>query len=405
MKKITSLLLSLALLVSITACGATSEPTETAEPTAEIVEETADIVVGLVCLSDENDMGYTYNIMRGTTVADEKLLKSDVTVEWVTKYNIGYDSGCETAVLELAEYGCDIIICTSYGHEPYMLKVAPDYPEIEFVALTNEASAFDDLANTHNAFVDIYEGQFIAGMVGGMKIQEMISNGEISEDEAVIGAVAPFAISEVISGYTAFFLGARMACPSVTMDVIYTSSWMDATAEAEAAQALIDGGAVLISQHTDTSMPATVAQENGVWHCGYNTDMAEVAPEVSLISTYINWASYYEYAITSLLAGEEIAQDWTSGVNDGAVIITPLNQEIAAYRTAQSIDNAVECFAYDSIGVFDGPWTGTGTAYGAEEPDTKTVESGETFLESDVENGKPSAPYFYWILEDITELN
>ena len=409
MKRFSALLLALVMLLSLCACGGSKAPESTAPessaPESTSPEATKELTVGIVCIGDENDQGYTYNFMRGVDAVTEKLAAEGITINWIPKYNIIENTGCEDACVELAEEGCQLIICNSYGHEPFMLKVAPEYPDVQFISCTNLNSKFDDLSNTHNAFANIYEGRYAAGVVAGMKIQELIDSGEITEDQAVIGYVGAYAYAEVISGFTAFYLGARSVCPSVTMMVQYVSSWSDPTAEANAAQALIDKGAVLISQHSDNTTPATTAQQNGVYHCGYNNDMISVAPDASLISCRIDWSVYFEYVIRAMLNGEEFDQDWTAGMPEGAVVVTDLNEAIAAPGTAEKLDEIKAGLADGSIHVFAGPWTGTGTAYGASEPDTKTVAEGEWFNESDVAGGQTSAPYFYWIIDGITELN
>ena len=213
--------------------------------------------MGLICIGDENDQGYTYNFIRGKEAVTEILAEEGIKIEWLVKYNIGEDASCEEANIELAEEGCDLIINNSFGFEEHMLKVAADYPGIEFIACTNQASAVDDLPNTHNAFANIYEGRYLAGVVAGMKMQEMIDNGEITADQAVIGYVGAYSFAEVISGFTAYYLGAKSVCPSVTMKVSFVGSWSDATLEGNAAQALYDEGCIMISQHSDNTTPAT----------------------------------------------------------------------------------------------------------------------------------------------------
>ncbi|MGI6028942.1 MAG: BMP family ABC transporter substrate-binding protein [Candidatus Heteroscillospira sp.] len=411
MKRTLALLLALVMLLGMTACGGDEKAPESTAPESNAPESTApeaetkDITVGIICIGDENDQGYTYNFMRGVEDVTEKLAGEGINVTWIPKYNILENSDVEDACIELAEEGCSIVICNSYGHEPFMLKVAPDYEDVQFISCTNLNSTFDDLENTHNAFANIYEGRYAAGVVAGMKLQELIDSGEITAEEAIIGYVGAYAYAEVISGFTAFYLGARSVCPSVTMKVQYVSSWSDPTAEANAAQALIDEGAVLISQHSDNTTPATTAQQNGVYHCGYNNDMISVAPDASLISCRIDWSVYFEYAIKAVVNGEEFDQDWTAGMPEGAVLLTELNETIAAPGTAEKLEAINAGLTDGSIHVFAGPWTGTGTAYGASAPDTKTVAEGEWFQESDVANGQTSAPYFYWLIDGITELN
>ena len=221
MKKLLAILLSVIMVLSLVACGnKPQDETPSNDDQQQNTEtETKTIKVGLICIGDENDQGYTYNFIRGKEAATEQLAAKGINVDWVVKYNIGENSTCEDANLELAEEGCELIFNNSYGFEPFMLKVAPDYPEIQFVGCTNQGSWNDGLENTHNAFANIYEGRYVAGVVAGMKLQEMIDNGDITAEQAVIGYVGAFTYAEVVSGYTSFYLGAKSVCPTVTMDV------------------------------------------------------------------------------------------------------------------------------------------------------------------------------------------
>lgn len=398
MKKLLAVMLALLMLTGLfVACG----EKEVDVPDEPSQDDVTKIKVGLVCIGDENDQGYTYNFIRGVEATKERLAEKNIEAEWIIKWNIGEDDGCTDACIELAEEGCELIICNSYGHEPFMLKVAPDYPDIEFVGCTNLNSQFAGLDNCHNAFANIYEARYVAGVVAGMKIQQLIDEGTIKAEEAVIGYVGAFAFAEVISGFTSFYLGARSVCPSVTMRVKYVNSWSDAQAEAAAAQALCDEGCVLISQHSDNTTPATTAQTNGKLHVGYNNDMTGIAPEASLISSRIDWSVYFAYIIEKVAAGETFDKDWTGGFDVGAVVVTELNEDLAAPGTKEKIEEVQKAIAAGEVHPFAGPWTGTGTAYGADAPDTKTMAEGEWFQESDVENGQTSAPYFYWIIEGI----
>lgn len=404
-KKYLALLLSGALSLSLAACGGSGTPAESKAPAESAAAESAaaegkTIKVGLICIGDENDQGYTYNFIRGKDAATEALAAEGINVDWVVKYNIGEDSSCEDANIELAEEGCELIINNSYGFEDYMLKVAPDYEDVQFVACTNLNSSFSELKNVHNAFANIYEGRYLAGVVGGLKLQEMIDAGDITADQAVIGYVGAFPYAEVISGFTSFYLGARSVCPSATMKVKYVNSWSDATEEANAARALCDEGCVLISQHSDNTTPATAAQEAGAFHCGYNNDMTGVAPEASLISTRIDWSVYMEYAISAVANGENFDQDWTDNMADGAVVLTQLNEAIAAPGTQEAIEKAESDLA-GGMHVFAGPLSG----HDHWDPSvTWSIGEGEYFAESDLsQEGGLSAPQFAWIIDGITE--
>ena len=409
-KRLLAMLLAGAMVFGLAACGGGNEPAETPAgetPAAETpagetpAAEGTTIKVGMVCIGDENDQGYTYNFMRGVEEATAQLAEQGITVEWTFKTNILEDSGCEDANIELADAGCQLIINNSYGFEPFMLKVAPDYPEIEFISCTNQASAVDELANTHNAFANIYEGRYLAGVAGGMKLQQMIDEGTITAEQAVIGYVGAFPFAEVVSGYTAFYLGAKSVCPSVTMKVKYVNSWSDAPQEAAAASALADEGCVLISQHSDNTTPATAAQDAGVFHCGYNNDMTGVAPEASIISCRVDWAPYFVYAISAVANGEEFAQDWTAGYADGSVKLTTLNEAIAAPGTAEALE-AAEAELADGLHVFAGPLSG----HPAQDPEGEvwSIGEGEYFAESDLsQEGGLSAPQFCYVIDGITE--
>ncbi len=403
MKKILALFLALVMITTVFAGCTDDGPGE--------VKDGKTIKVGLICIGDENDQGYTYNFIRGKEAATEALAAEGITVEWLVKWNILEDASCEDANIELAEAGCDLIINNSFGHEDYMLKVAPNYPNIEFVACTNQVSWGDTLENTHNAFADIYEGRYVAGVVAGMKLQELIDKGEITPEEAVIGYVGAFSFAEVISGFTSYYLGAKSVCPSVTMKVQFVGSWSDATAEATAADALCDAGCVLISQHSDNATPATTAQSKGAFHTGYNNDMVGVAPEASLIGTRIDWSVYFTEIIRAVSKGEKFDQDWCGGFSEGAVVMTPLNETICAPGTADKIKEVEEGIKNGSIKVFD---TATFTIQGAPltnafaldtdgdfAPDSEEAVFDGAFNESHFQ----SAPYFALQIDGIEWLN
>nr|WP_317323779.1 BMP family ABC transporter substrate-binding protein [uncultured Flavonifractor sp.] len=417
-RKLLALLLAGSMMLGLAACG--GEPQGNSEtpggetPAGSSETPSAEgktIKVGLICIGDENDQGYTYNFIRGKEAVTEILAEKGITIDWQIKWNIGEDSSCEDANIELAEAGCDMIINNSYGFEPFMLKVAPDYPEIEFIACTNQASAVDDLPNTHNAFANIYEGRYLAGVVAGLKMQEMIDNGEITADQAVIGYVGAYSFAEVISGFTAYYLGAKSVCPSVTMKVQFVGSWSNAPEEGNAAQALCDAGCVMISQHSDNTTPATAAQNAGAFHTGYNNDMIEVAPDASLIGTRIDWSVYFAYAIEAVANGQEFDQDWCHGMDEGAVVMTPLNEDIAAAGTAEKLAEVEEALRSGELQVFD---TTTFTVEG--KPLTNcfaldtdgdfTADSEEAVFDGAFhESYFQSAPYFTVQIDGIEWLN
>ncbi|MEG0941775.1 MAG: BMP family ABC transporter substrate-binding protein [Oscillospiraceae bacterium] len=388
MKKILALLLAATMAFALVGCSKTpADPKESAKPTASTEPNAAaDFKVGVVMIGDESDMGYNYNHVVGIKEMQKELGLTDDQI--IYKANTPEGSECETAIRELVEAGCKVIFANSFGHEAYMVEVAAEYPDIQFCHATGFKSATDELDNTHNYFAAIHEARYLAGIAAGLKT----ANNHL-------GYVAAKPFAEVISGFTAFYLGAKSVNPDVTMDVIYTNEWSDATLEAQAAQALIDGGCDVISQHSDTTAPATTAEKNGVFQVGYNADMIKAAPKASLISPRVAWGVYYTYAVKTVMDGAELPQDWCKGYADGAVFLSPLNEAIAAEGTQAAIDKAAAAITDGTLHVFAGPLSGKGVDFDGKEV-TVDLKEGEHFPEGE----KGSAPAWNYIIPGINVL-
>ena len=351
MKKLLAYLLALVMVFGLVGCSSGSDTSAD----APVEEETSDTVytVGMVCIGNE-EMAYDRNFYHAADAAKEILAGKGINIEW--KYTYDHPEGDPVAedCIEFAEDGAIAVFLNSYGMENAMLSVAADYPDTGFAALTNEGSKSDDLDNTVNAFPSIYEGRYLAGVAAGMKLNEMIDNGEITEDEAVLGYVGAYTYAEVVSGYTAFYLGAKSVCDSATMLVEFIGSWGDPAMEATTAQDLIDRGAVVVSQHSDSTTPATTCQQNGVYHIGYNIAMDDVAPEASIVSSKIDWTNYFVYVIETLVNGGTVDQDYMGhGLKDGDVVLTAVNENIAAKGTDEAIETAANAIKDGSLHVFD----------------------------------------------------
>lgn len=426
-KKLVSLLAVMALTVATLAgCGSTgtetAADTETADTTeaadaatddaAEADGESADaaqvtgVKAGFIFLHDENST-YDLNFLNAAKEACEKL-----GVEYVIKTNIPEGQECYDAACELADAGCNFIFADSFGHEDYMIEAAKEYPEVQFSHATGTKAHTENLANYHNAFASIYDGRYLAGIVAGMKLNEMIDNGEITAEQAKIGYVGAFTYAEVISGYTSFFLGARSVCPSATMEVTFTGSWYDETAEKEGANKLIGDGCVLISQHADSMGAPTACETAGVPNVSYNGSTASACPNTFLVSSKINWAPYFEYAINCVATGAAIDTDWCGSLETGSVELTDLGTAVAE-GTQEALDAAKADLIAGKVHVFD---TTTFTVEGAEltsfeadvdtdadyTPDHEVVIDGY-FHESGSEFR--SAPYFNVQIDGITLLD
>ncbi len=406
MKKFLAVLLIFAMVFCFAACGGGDTNSGEDEPAGDTTYK-----VGMVCIGDDN-AAYDRNFYMAADEAQKQLADKGINIEWVKTYNHPEGDPVAEDCDELASSGCIAVFCNSYGMEPAMLKVAPDYPDTVFVGMTNEGSWKDDLPNTVNAFPSIYEGRYLAGVAAGMKLQEMIDNGDIKEDEAVIGYVGAYTFAEVISGYTSFFLGARSVCPSATMKVEFIGSWGDPTMEANAAQDLIDKGAKLISQHSDSTTPATTAQSNGVPHVGYNISMSDVAPDASIVSSRIDWTNYFVYVIETIVNGGTVDQDYCQhGLLDGDVVLTEINENVAAAGTAGKIADVGAQIEKGEIQVFD---TSTFTVDGKEVTNAFAIDTDGDFVadsEEAVFDGAfhesyfQSAPYFALRIDGIELLN
>ncbi len=402
MKKVITFLLSFSLLIGCLAgCGnGSSAGTET--------EQDQDFKVGFIFLHDENST-YDKNFIDAANAAKANLGLSDDQV--IFKTNIPESNECYEAAADLVDRGCDVIFADSFGHEPYMAQAAEEFPEVQFCHATGTTAHTAGIDNFHNAFASIYEGRYLAGIAAGMKLNEMIENGEFTAEEAKIGYVGAFTYAEVISGYTSFFLGARSVCPTVTMEVQFTGSWYDETAEKEAATTLINRGCKLISQHADSMGAPTACEDAGVPNVSYNGSTISACPDTYIVSSKIDWTPYFEYMINCVKNGEAIDVDWCKGIEDGSVALTEINQAVAAEGTQEAIDEAKAKLASGELHVFDtSTFTVNGetlTSYMADvntdaeyTPDTEVISDGY-FHESEMR----SAPYFDLRIDGITTLN
>lgn len=425
MKKFLALLLALVMVFALAACGEAETPASDA-PASDTPDDSAasdapaseapategialeDIKVGFIFLHDENST-YDLNFINAAKAAVEALgLTED---QYVLRTNVPEGQECYDAAAELADDGCNIVFADSFGHEDFMIQAAREFPEVQFCHATGTRAHTEGLDNFHNAFASIYEGRYLAGIAAGMKLNEMIENGEITEDEAKMGYVGAFTYAEVISGYTSFYLGAKSVCPSVTMDVTFTGSWYDETAEKEAANKLIAEGCVLISQHADSMGAPTACEEAGVPNVSYNGSTLDACPNTFIVSSRIDWEPYFEYMINCVVNGEAIAADWTGTLATGSVVLTDVNEAAAAEGTAEAIETAKAALEDGSLHVFDTANFTVGgealTSYMADvdtdadyTPDTEAIVDGY-FSESTFR----SAPYFDIQIDGINLLD
>ncbi len=393
MKKIVAMLLALTMVFALCACGNSAAPAastdENATSTEPSAEQPATIKVGLVCLHDENST-YDLNFINAFKAACEA-----TGVEALIKTGIPEDSKAYDAACELADAGCSVVFADSYGHQDYILEAAQEYPEVQFTSCTGDKANGAGLDNYHNAFASIFEGRYLAGVAAGMKLQEMIDNGEFTVEEAKVGYVGAMSYAEVKSGYTAWFLGVRSIVPTVTMEVLFTGSWYDETLEQEGAEKLIQNGCKLISQHADSWGAPNACEKAGVPNVSYNGSTIANCPNTFIVSSRIDWTPYFTMAIEAVKSGNSFDTDWCGNIETGSVVLTDVNEAVAAAGTVEKLEEVKAQLLDGSLKVFDcTTWTVNGenlTSYtGAWGLDGAEAIVDGVFAESTLR----SAPYF-----------
>lgn len=412
-KKIVALVLVIALAASLAVALAACDNQGTQSVTSFSPIAKEDIKFGLICLHDENST-YDKNFIDAAREAC-----NDMGVELVVRTGIPESAECYDAAVSLINDGCNMIFADSFGHESYILQAAQEYPNVRFAHATGTTAHTELQANFYNAFASIYEGRYLAGIVAGYELNEMIANKEITPEQAKMGYVGAFPYAEVVSGYTSFYLGAKSVCPSVTMEVRYTGSWYDETAERNTAQALIKNGCVLISQHADSSGAPTACEEAGVPNVTYNVAFTE--NDTYLVGSRIDWAPYFRYYINCVINGvSAIGFDWTGHYSEnadvssvklleyGSGVSEEAKQAVAAAEAALAA-GTLQVFDVTKFTVDDEQLTSyladvdTDTAF---TPDTQVIITDEaTGITYFAESLYRSAPYFDVRIDGITEIN
>ena len=441
MKKTLALILGLVMIFALAACGTgttpSPSPSAAASPSASVPASpeasaeaaspsaaaspadgraardpipVAELKVGVILVHDENS-GYDMSHIEGVKAAMTALGIKDEQV--IFKYNIPEDETCYDTAVDLAEQGCQMVISDSYGHQSHMMAAAAEYPDVIFLAATGDTAMLEPVSNVVNTFPSTYESRYVSGVVAGMKLKQLMDEGKVTDP--YIGYVGAYPYAEVVSGYTAFFLGVKSIVADAHMDVQYTNSWYDPVAEGEAANALMSKGCVIISQHADsTGAPSAVqaAKDSGkeVYSVGYNVSMLSVAPTAALTSAQNNWGALYTPLINKMITGEAMPADFSLGYKDNAVMISELGASCAP-GTADKVAAVIAALKDGSLQVFDTKTFTVGgkeiTTYAWQDTDGDWVgDSGEA-----IENGAfqesifRSAPYFGLRIDGITELN
>ena len=396
-KRILSLVLVAVLLVGATMAFTSCQ------------SEKKDIKAALICLHGDSST-YDKNFIDAfkQACANKGLTEANYTI--ITDIPEGTE--CYDKAADFADDGYDVVFADSFGHEAYMIQAAKEFPDVEFCHATGTKAHTENLSNYQNAFASIYEGRFLAGVAAGLKLVELYGDaeGKVSDENARIGYVGAHPYAEVVSGYTSFYLGVKYIVPNVTMEVRYTGSWYDETAEKTTAEALIAAGCKLISQHADSMGAPTACENANVPNVAYN---GETGKNTFVIASRIDWVPYFEYMLDCVMNGKDIDADWTGTLANGAVKITALGAA-AAPGTQAKLDEVAAKLKDGTLKVFDcATFTVNNqhlTEYLADVddagdfvPETNVIktENGITFFD---ESAKRSAPYFDLRIDGITEI-
>jgi len=320
---------------ALVACGKKDEP-KTEAPAAE-APKTEPLKIAFAYIGPVGDGGWTYAHDNGRK-ALEKEFGSKITTSFVE--NVPESADAERVLRDMASQGNKLIFGTTFGYMEPMLKVAADFKDVKFEHATGYKRA--DNLNTYDSRT--YEGAYMAGVIAGKMTK---SN--------VLGVVASVPIPEVIRNINSFTLGAQSSNPKIKTKVVWVNEWFNPPKETEAATSLINGGADILFQNTDSPAVLKTAESKGKRAFGWDSDMTAYGPKAHLASSVINWGPYYIKATKDALEGK-----WTGGtpswwgVKEGAIDIVSIADDVPA-ETKAKIDEVKKGLTDGSFAIWKGP--------------------------------------------------
>ncbi|MEM8752131.1 MAG: BMP family ABC transporter substrate-binding protein [Pseudomonadota bacterium] len=266
--------------------------------------------VGFVYVGPTGDFGWTYEHDIGRKAIEEALGDK---VETTYVENVAEGPDAERVIRQMAQSGHGLIFTTSFGFMNPTLKVAKQFPDVKF----EHATGFKRADNVSTYGARFYEGRHVIGLIAGKMTKAN-----------TIGYIASFPIPEVVRGINAAFLAARSVNPDVQFKIVWVNTWFDPGKEADAANALIEQGADIIMQHTDSAAPMTIAEEKGILAFGQASDMRKFGPNAQMTSIIDNWSPYYVARAQAALDGTWESSDTWDGIKEGMVEIAPYNENL-----------------------------------------------------------------------------
>ncbi|WP_428419840.1 BMP family ABC transporter substrate-binding protein [Methylibium sp.] len=334
-------LLKLAALSSIAAtaalmgCGKKEEPVAAA-PAAASAPAAEPLKAAWVYVGPVGDAGWTYAHDQGRKAVEAEF-GDKVKTTIVEKVPEGADA--ERVIRDLAAQGNKIIFATSFGYMEPMLKVAGEFPDVKF----EHATGYKMAPNMRLYDAKFYEDAYVAGIVAGT----MSKSG-------TIGFVGSFPIPEVLRNINAYTLGAQSVNPKIKTRVVWVSSWFDPPKEGEAAQSLINGGADVLLQNTDSSAVLQTAEKNGKYAFGWDSDMSTFAPKAHLASAVAIWGGYYKKAVKDVMDGTWKSERTVWGVKEGQNDLVKV-ADVVPEATKKKVDEIKAGMKAGTFEVFTGP--------------------------------------------------
>lgn len=339
MKKWITVLLCLITLMSMVGCSALSDTSDTKKENKVITnkktEETG-LKAGFLFSGDSQALDTKARI-EGIRKMQQQTGLEDAQV--IIKEGVNKENRGET-ISGLIEEGCSIIFATDAEMEDVMIAAAKEHPNVQFCQEMGENAKSSKLSNMHNYYTRIFEAYYIGGIAAGIKLNNMLNEGDVSLEDCSVGFVASEESAQTISCYTAFFIGLREMNSQVGMKVRYVGTKGDAEKEKEAADQLVAQGVSLMACFTQTDAVASVCSDHDIPVVGCETGVLDVASDDAITSAATDWSVYYTYAVNACLNAQQIDTDWCGGYKEGAVCITQLNDKHLTEGTLDEIVRA-----------------------------------------------------------------
>jgi basic membrane protein A and related proteins len=329
--------------VALLGCSKKEEPPTAAAPASAAASVAAapasapePLKAAWVYVGPVGDGGWTFAHDLGRKAVEAEF-GDKVKTSFVEKVPEGADA--ERVIRDLAAQGNKVIFATSFGFMESMLKVAAEFPDVKF----EHATGYKRADNMRIYDAKFYEDAYQAGIIAGAVTK---SN--------TLGFVASFPIPEVLRNINGFTLGAQSVNPKVKTKVVWVNSWFDPPKESEAAQSLINAGADVLLQNTDSPAVLQTAEKNGKHAFGWDSDMSDKAPKAHLASCIANWGPYYKKAVKDVLDGTWTAERTVWGVKEGQNELVKIADIVPAAAKAK-VEEVKAKMKSGEFEVFSGP--------------------------------------------------